>query len=242
MESLIVFKNMKIFFITCVGLSLSCLSVSSAAQASRTSFDGFQFVTDNKPAIDKVSTVYSGETIIQQRTGVFIPCIVPKETWSSTKYKNTVEVKANRKICMKDKSSAKEKRYTADYLHHEIFGVDDLFIQLIEKKGKSKFIVYGNKKWVIKENPVEGVDYESASKFISVEDSFQQSIEYVGRKGSILVFIYSEFKGGWARNAFTREFSVDLNEGKMGGFKGAIFEVVEATNFEISYKIKRHFP
>jgi len=57
-----------------------------------------------------------------------------------------------------------------------------------------------------------------------------------------LTFIYSEFKDGIARSAFTREFTVDLSEGNMGGFKGAIFQVMEATNFEIAYKIKRHFP
>ena len=41
---------------------------------------------------------------------------------------------------------------------------------------------------------------------------------------------------------FTRKFTADLSEGNMGGFKGVIFEVLEATNFEIAYKIKRHFP
>ena len=72
--------------------------------------------------------------------------------------------------------------------------------------------------------------------------SHAEIIEYSGRKGSALTFIYSEFDENMAKDAFTREVTVDLNEGNMGGFKGAVFEVLEATNFEIAYKIKRHFP
>jgi hypothetical protein len=34
---------------------------------------------------------------------------------------------------------------------------------------------------------------------------------------------------------------MDLDEGREGGYKGVIFEVIEASNFEIVYKIKRQF-
>ena len=74
------------------------------------------------------------------------------------------------------------------------------------------------------------------------KDSLQQSIEYAGRTGDVLTFIYSEFTGGMARDAFTREFRIDLSEGSMGAFKGAVFEVLKASNATITYKIVRHFP
>jgi|TARA_B110000211_G_C13846274_1_gene450171 hypothetical protein len=44
-----------------------------------------------------------------------------------------------------------------------------------------------------------------------------------------------------ARDAFTREFNVDLNDGKVAGFKGAVFEVISADNVQIEYKVIRHF-
>ena len=76
-------------------------------------------------------------------------------------------------------------------------------------------------------------------------------MEYSGKSGSVLKFIYSESKEikdtsvgtlNLSRFPFTREFQVDLNEGNVGAYKGAVFEVLEATNANIKYKIIRHFP
>jgi|TARA_B110000908_G_scaffold86105_1_gene102896 hypothetical protein len=78
--------------------------------------------------------------------------------------------------------------------------------------------------------------------FLAIEDdSLQQSIEYSGKSGSVLTFTYSEYKDKMARDAFTREFNVDLNDGKVAGFKGAVFEVISADNVQIEYKVIRHF-
>jgi|TARA_B110000091_G_C13718812_1_gene433848 hypothetical protein len=74
------------------------------------------------------------------------------------------------------------------------------------------------------------------------EKAIQQSIEYAGRSGNTLTFIYAEFRGGMARSGFNREFSIDLSNGNVGAFKGAVFEVMEATNTTITYKVIRHFP
>tara|TARA_B100000963_G_C22593879_1_gene656903 strand:- start:166 stop:1248 length:1083 start_codon:yes stop_codon:yes gene_type:complete len=84
--------------------------------------------------------------------------------------------------------------------------------------------------------------FELASAYRIKDDKLQQTIEYAGRTGEILNFIYSEFSDGMARDAFTREFRMDLSEGNIGAYKGAIFEVIKATNATISYKVIRHFP
>ena len=83
-----------------------------------------------------------------------------------------------------------------------------------------------------------------------------KSIEYSGKSGSLLTFTYSEYMelkskvnqygvrsypDKIARDAFTREFKVDLNDSSVGGFKGAIFEVISADNVQIEYKMIRHF-
>ena len=43
------------------------------------------------------------------------------------------------------------------------------------------------------------------------------------------------------RDAFMREFEIDLNEGNTIAYKGLIFEIIEADNATISYKVIRHF-
>ena len=62
-----------------------------------------------------------------------------------------------------------------------------------------------------------------------------------GGGGDILTFTYSEFTGGYARQAFTREFQVDLTEGNVAAFKGSIVEILEATNIKINYRVIRNF-
>ena len=55
------------------------------------------------------------------------------------------------------------------------------------------------------------------------------------------MFVNSEFKDGRIRDAFTREFDADLNDGNVVAYKGAVFEVLDATNASIRYKVIRHF-
>ena len=84
--------------------------------------------------------------------------------------------------------------------------------------------------------------FEETSKVILVESSMQRTIEYAGINGNSVKFIYSEFKDGMARDAFTREFTIDLSGDSVAAYKGAVFEVLKATNSTIEYKVIRNFP
>ena len=44
-----------------------------------------------------------------------------------------------------------------------------------------------------------------------------------------------------ARDSFMREFEVDLNDGNIVAYKGTVFEIIEANNATITYKVVRHF-
>jgi hypothetical protein len=91
-----------------------------------------------------------------------------------------------------------------------------------------------------KEN-LSSIDYSFSKNLRSTKDSFQRIIEYAGKKGSVVKFIYSEFKDDMLRGAFTREFEVDLNDGNTVAYKGCIFEVIKVNNATIRYKVIRHF-
>lgn len=84
--------------------------------------------------------------------------------------------------------------------------------------------------------------FESSTPYRISKTSLQRSIEYAGKSGEVLTFIYSEYSDGMARDAFTREFTIDISEDTVGAFKGAIFEVLKATNSRITYKVIKHFP
>lgn len=72
-------------------------------------------------------------------------------------------------------------------------------------------------------------------------NSFQQVIEYNGKSGETLKFTYREFSGDLARSAFTTDFNMDLREGKQIGYKGAVIEVIEASNNVIKYRVIKNF-
>lgn len=193
-----------------------------------------QILQDNRPPVDQVVKVYSGDTMITQRTGKIVDCIVPKDTWQKIYSGASFLIKGNQPICFTPGVG-----YIGDYPHYS-HSTDSwtATVDVSERKGKFKFVVLRR---TLKKDAVEGVDFERVLAFKSLADSLQRNIEYSGRVGTSLNFTYSEFKSGLARDAFTREFSMDLSEGNLGGYKGVIFEVIEANNFEITYKIKRHF-
>ena len=91
----------------------------------------------------------------------------------------------------------------------------------------------------VKNLPKDAVEF--GETFIYRPNSFQQAIEYAGKSGNNLKFVYSEFADGFSKQSFTREFQVDLTEGNVAAYKGAIIEIIEATNVTIKYKVIRNF-
>ena len=198
---------------------------------------------ENLPKINEETTVYLGDGMLLQRRGYFKTCLQSKinlnaENSDGDKY----FVKAGDILCM-------DRKYNAFFPlpGDENFRDADTFVnspalsRFRVKRKSITFSILGTKlKKFSKEefkaafDPV--VSYEIDKK------SFQRSLEYAGKNGSILKFIYSEFKDNLARDAFTREFQIDLNEGSTGAYKGAVFEILSADNASVTYKIIRHFP
>ena len=52
---------------------------------------------------------------------------------------------------------------------------------------------------------------------------------------------YREFSSNSARPAFNNDVEYDLNESKQIGYKGALLEVIKATNQDITYKVLKNF-
>ena len=71
---------------------------------------------------------------------------------------------------------------------------------------------------------------------------FEQELIYNGRVENNLRFIYREFAGDMARDAFTQEIQYDLDASPVIGFKGARIEVVSASNTNLTYKVIANFP
>lgn len=60
--------------------------------------------------------------------------------------------------------------------------------------------------------------------------------------GSIIRFIYREYKNDMARPAFTQNLVYDLDQGSRVVFQSVELDVVDATNTEVRYKLLSGFP
>lgn len=76
---------------------------------------------------------------------------------------------------------------------------------------------------------------------VPLKDSFQQTLIYNGKVGNKLNIDYREFSSDYARPAFTARVEYDLNDSNKIAYKGAILEIIEANNQNITYKVVHNF-
>jgi hypothetical protein len=216
-------------------LILSSFGASALAQ-DRTLYEETIY---NKPDIGVENEVYLGDRMLAQQIGEWRECITPKRTFTKTTAAVTTTYRRGEPIC---KTNLKSKAYSPTYPNYTWSdGEMVVDVRWRGKKNSYSLCSIGSNIWknCVKKLPKDSV--VDGEAFIYSSNSFQQTIEYAGRSGDILKFNYSEFSDGFARQAFTREFQVDLSEGNIAAYKGALIEIVEATNVQIKYKVIRNF-
>lgn len=68
-------------------------------------------------------------------------------------------------------------------------------------------------------------------------ESFRRELVYSGISQNTITLVYREFKDGSARPEFTQELKYDLSQDRVIGYQGARFEVLNAGNTAITYKV-----
>jgi len=112
------------------------------------------------------------------------------------------------------------------------------FVQSKNQKNeyKSWYLVEWNINDTLSENKIK------LKPFVSEEGVFKREFYYNGKTGSQLKFSYREFtEDGMARGSFSQDVVYDLNDSSVIGFKGSQFEIIEATNTKITYKVISYF-
>jgi len=87
----------------------------------------------------------------------------------------------------------------------------------------------------------EKTNYKEEKRSVVFENSVQQTLIYSGRIGSRIRFGYREFSNNLARPAFSNDVEYDLLESRTIAYKGALIEIIEATNQYIKYIVKSNF-
>ena len=229
-----------------LGLVLFFTNISKAQESTTAKIDESQMyvmMTDNIPIKGKKNTVYMGDSMLQQRHGMYTDCLTPLFNDEAKKLGGwTLKIIANEPLCKSEKGN---KSYFPTYVNGIASEEENNYHYDVKLKGKEDgkykiclhmggFIAHCKKK-------LSSKDFKFEIVFVSEKDSMQRVIEYAGKKGSIIKFIYSEYVDNMARDAFMREFEVDLNDGNIVAYKGTVFEIIEANNATITYKVVRHF-
>lgn len=202
----------------------------------------YESTIKNMPEIKKVVEIYLGDQMLSQEIGQLRECITPKKTFSKTRSGGYgYYYYRDRAIC---KVSANEKAYMPTYKNFLTTTGELIYPVLWKNKGQKSSLCSKNtafsKDGCVKK--ISSKDIIEANLFIRQDNSMQKSIEYSGKSGSILTFNYVESCFNCSNQAVAREFSINLNEESIGSYKGAVFEVIEATSSTLKYKVIRHFP
>ena len=230
-------------------LLLTFISLSVVAEEQEL----YSASNENTPAIGEVFTRYLGEKMTLQRTGRYLPCYIAGSNLEWSAWGSSLEEKISKgDYFCKEAIDGKYLGFKPNVFHAGRGHIHPLLVKT--KKKTTSVCLSGCSKKIPN---AEFQNYFEKIEMLVIEDnSFQQAIEYSGKSGSILTFTYSEYMEmkskvnqygvrsypeKIARDAFTREFKVDLKDSSVAGFKGAIFEIVSADNVQIEYKVIRHF-
>jgi hypothetical protein len=232
---------MQILFISTFSLLSSCVNPYSPVErvSSLTSYE-----TTFYPDVGLQSRVNLGDTMMVQGKGWYVDCIVPDFGYTERSRRSFVlTVKKGEKMCGEKEG---DNYFTTSY---DALGRNiPLDVVISDRANRWSVTNVGNNmaQWcavaiVAYCHKRSITDHKIVKEFRQAKDTFQQSIEYMGRSGDVLKFIYVEFNENMARAAFNRNFQVDLKEGKIVNYKGAEIEIIEADNVQVTYVIKKYF-
>lgn len=163
-------------------------------------------ITDNNPKIGIETEVYLGDRMLAQGVGKWKECITPKQTFTKTRIGWTKIIKADEPLC---KREGDDKYYWSDYDNAYGQGTTARYkVRWKQNKNKSSLCQCQMGMCVDCFKKLNEDDVEYGERFVHVENSLQQTIEYSGKQGELLNFLYSEFYSGTTRDAFNREFTL----------------------------------
>lgn len=86
---------------------------------------------------------------------------------------------------------------------------------------------------------IPSADYRTGRCWDLAADSFRRELIYGGVSQGTISIEYREFINDIARPAFSQTLRYDLNDGREIGFRGARFEIIEANNVSVKYRVIR---
>lgn len=192
------------------------------------------------PDIGQLASIDIGENIIKSKSFIHTRAVYCDDDIQYKKNGKIKSLKVTNDYVFDDaspKGNGALDKYCFMYL---CVCVDPKSNQVITVESKSMVFLNQSDNPIVSEKPIFLKEKEVTQTPIEIAD-FNQEFIYSGKVGNIVKFSYREFYKNLARQAFTQDVQYDLSEGNIIGFKGAKFEIINASNFKLDYKILSPF-
>ncbi len=207
------------------------------------------------PNIGQIASIDIGENIIKSQNFMHKRAVYCEDDIQYNKNGKIKSLKVTNEYVFDDaspKGSGALDKYCYMYL---CVCVDPKSSQVMTVESISMVFLNHSVNPIVSEKPIFLKEKE-VSQTLIIETAFHQEFIYNGKVGNMVKFSYREFidtdaptGNGWlttksitlARPSFTQDVQYDLAEGNIVGFKGAKFEIVNASNFKLDYKILSPF-
>ncbi len=190
----------------------------------------YQELTENKPDLGASAKAYVGDRMLYSRSGQFKQCITPRFDALKTMLGANFVVKSGEPLCKGVPSDAK---YNPENYINGSLAITYKVNYKVKLDGS--FQLCANGTLCTDTKPADALSVGPA--FISNKNSVNQSIEYAGKSGGFLKFIYAETGSQGERN---REFQIPENSNELQ-YRGAMIQIAAAGDGEIEYKVVRSF-
>ena len=194
------------------------------------------------PEAGKESRANLGDRVLTTKAGEWRECITPLSTHEDTAYTWTAIYRGGEPIC---KLNGRAKYFTPDYMnavaaqnHSPAQKYDVRWKKNGDRSSLCVWALFKTSNCIKKLS--ESAVMESY-EFISDPSTYSQTLYYEGKNESILEFSYSEVSQGLGLERRTRVLKIDLKSEKNLVYKGAVLEIISATNNGISYKVLKAF-
>ncbi len=201
-------KKNKIFLFLITGTVLLTLSGCGTKKTQ-------EYTRISLPEVGTIATQNVGEELVSQKLRSHYPGLIIPRNYQAGKY---TLLKGTYKL---DKTNEKGQWFEVR----------------TSKNDNEDVLIRKSDGYLCVDNVCQKLDYSIKDIPFEKKNSFQQTLLYNGKIGSIVAISYREFNEGVARPAFTNEVTYDLEDSKTIGYKGARIEVISATNTEITYKV-----
>jgi hypothetical protein len=222
---------MKSNILICITAFIVCILISSCAIAPMDiTFVPNKTTYYSKPEIGTKNTVYIGETLLKEgrksdQIAIYLLVEYGKIGW--TAYHHTGQYK---RVGLADDYIL----YQGSELNSN--GISMAYSQILEDKDGNCYLRLNYDVQLLQKSEYIKKDYTDGSS-----DNFEQNLIYTGRDGDILKLSYREFYNDMARASYTIDATYDITEENIIRFRGASFEVLEANNQSITYKLLSGF-